>query len=97
MVVADDYPNFSICGLPFYLSGEITGWRTMAELQSTGVEFLLGHTARQLDPVRKRVLVTNRENQRLTFNYAKLFIGTGAVPVRPPISGLDLPGVFPCI
>jgi NADPH-dependent 2,4-dienoyl-CoA reductase/sulfur reductase-like enzyme len=22
VVVADDYPNFSICGLPFYVSGE---------------------------------------------------------------------------
>ena len=23
VVVADDYPNYSICGLPFYLSGEV--------------------------------------------------------------------------
>jgi NADPH-dependent 2,4-dienoyl-CoA reductase/sulfur reductase-like enzyme len=22
ILVADDYPNFSICGLPFYVSGE---------------------------------------------------------------------------
>ena len=22
LAVADDYPNFSICGLPYYLSGE---------------------------------------------------------------------------
>ena len=100
VVVADDYPNFSICGLPFYLSGEITDWhtlahRTLAELQATGVEFFLGHTARQIDPTRKRVLVTNRQGQGLTFNYNKLIIGTGAVPVPPPISGLDLPGVFP--
>ena len=100
VVVADDYPNFSICGLPFYLSGEITDWHTLAhralaELQATGVEFFLGHTARQIDPTRKRVLVTNRQGQGLTFNYNKLIIGTGAVPVPPPISGLDLPGVFP--
>ena len=23
LVVADDYPNFSICGIPFWLSGEV--------------------------------------------------------------------------
>lgn len=99
LVVADDYPNFSICGLPFYLSGEITDWRTLAhrtlaELESTGVEFFLGHTARQIDPAQKRVTVTDRDSQTVTFNYDKLLIGTGAVPVRPPISGLELPGVF---
>lgn len=26
VVVADAYPGFSICGLPFFLSGEITDW-----------------------------------------------------------------------
>jgi NADPH-dependent 2,4-dienoyl-CoA reductase/sulfur reductase-like enzyme len=26
VVVADAYPGFSICGLPFFLSGEVTDW-----------------------------------------------------------------------
>ena len=29
MVVADDYPNFSICGLPYFLSGETPDWRDL--------------------------------------------------------------------
>ena len=28
MVVADAYPNFSICGIPFFLSGETPDWRS---------------------------------------------------------------------
>ena len=24
---ADAYPNFSICGIPYYVSGEVTLWR----------------------------------------------------------------------
>ena len=28
VVVADAYPNFSICGIPYYVSGEVTHWRT---------------------------------------------------------------------
>src|SRR5260370_5572341 len=26
VVVADAYPNFSICGIPYYVSGEVTDW-----------------------------------------------------------------------
>jgi NADPH-dependent 2,4-dienoyl-CoA reductase/sulfur reductase-like enzyme len=34
-VVADDYPNFSICGLPFYVSGETLDWHQLAHRRST--------------------------------------------------------------
>src|SRR6266566_5121907 len=30
VVVADAYPNFSICGIPYYLSGEVTHWQNLA-------------------------------------------------------------------
>ena len=34
VIVADQFPNFSICGLPFYLSGEVQDWKMLAtELQ----------------------------------------------------------------
>ena len=59
VVVADDYPNFSICGLPFYVSGETPEWqqlahRTLAELEQTGMRLLLSHTATGLDPGQTR-------------------------------------------
>ena len=42
VVVADAYPNFSICGIPYYVSGEVTHWsnlahRTAADLAATGM------------------------------------------------------------
>jgi hypothetical protein len=30
VVLADDFPNYSICGLPFYLSGEVHQWHDLA-------------------------------------------------------------------
>ena len=30
VMLADDDPNFSICGLPFYLSGEVPNWQNLA-------------------------------------------------------------------
>jgi hypothetical protein len=30
VLVADAYPNFSICGLPSYPAGDVTDWRDLA-------------------------------------------------------------------
>lgn len=30
IVLADSYPNFSICGISYYVSGEVCDWRTLA-------------------------------------------------------------------
>jgi len=30
VVLADRFPNYSICGLPFYLSGEVPDWHWLA-------------------------------------------------------------------
>jgi NADPH-dependent 2,4-dienoyl-CoA reductase/sulfur reductase-like enzyme len=97
VVVADAFPNFSICGLPYYLSGDVPDWRNLAhrttsDLEQAGLQLLLGHTAHAIDPTGKQVTVTSQHGQR-QLGYDRLVIGTGAVPVRPPIDGLDLPGV----
>jgi NADPH-dependent 2,4-dienoyl-CoA reductase/sulfur reductase-like enzyme len=34
VVVADACPNFSICGIPYYVSGEVTHWRNLAHRTS---------------------------------------------------------------
>ncbi len=41
VVVADAYPNFSICGIPYYVSGEVTHWRDLAHRD--GTEELIGY------------------------------------------------------
>jgi NADPH-dependent 2,4-dienoyl-CoA reductase/sulfur reductase-like enzyme len=98
VVVADAFPNFSICGLPYYLSGDVADWRDLAhrtttDLEQAGLQLLLDHTARAIDPARKQVTVTSQHDGERQLGYDRLVIGTGAVPVRPPIDGLDLPGV----
>ena len=98
VVVADRYPNFSICGLPYYLSGDVPDWRALAhrsvaDLEQTGMRLLLDHTARAIDPVAKQVTGTDTGGREWTLGYDRLVVATGAEPVRPPIKGLDLPGV----
>jgi NADPH-dependent 2,4-dienoyl-CoA reductase/sulfur reductase-like enzyme len=38
LLVADAYPNFSICGLPYYLSGDVPDWRSLAHRTSADLE-----------------------------------------------------------
>ncbi len=54
VVLEDAYPNFSICGIPYYLSGEVTHWRnlahrSLADLEAAGMRLRLDTTARRID------------------------------------------------
>jgi NADPH-dependent 2,4-dienoyl-CoA reductase/sulfur reductase-like enzyme len=96
VVAADAYPNFSICGIPYYISGEVTHWRnlahrTVADLEATGMTLMLDTTARRIDAPARKLLVTTPGGGDVVITYDKLIIGTGAVPVQPPIGGLTGP------
>ncbi len=98
VVVADAYPNFSICGIPYYVSGEVTHWRnlahrTYADLEAAGMRLRLDATARKVDVAGHVVHVTGPDGAAEdAMPYDQLVIGIGAVPVRPPIAGLDALG-----
>ena len=99
VMVADAYPNYSICGLPFYLSGEVEDHRDLAhrsarEIEGQGIEILTDHTARKVNAEAKTVEVEDPEGRVRELSYDRLVIGTGAEPAKPDISGLDSPGVY---
>ena len=99
VVVADAYPNFSICGIPYYVSGEVTHWRnlahrTIADLEATGMQLRLDTTARRIEVSDRKLLITDLAGAEQLIAYDKLLVGTGAVPVQPPIEGLRGPGAL---
>jgi NADPH-dependent 2,4-dienoyl-CoA reductase/sulfur reductase-like enzyme len=99
VVLADAYPNFSICGIPYYVSGEVAHWRnlahrTLADLEAAGMRLRLDTTARRIDVPGRKLLVASADGEEDLVSYDKLVVGTGAVPVRPPIEGLAGPGAL---
>ena len=99
VVLEDAYPNFSICGIPYYVSGEVTHWRnlahrTLADLEAAGMRLRLDTTARRIDVPGRKLLVTSADGGEELLGYDKLIVGTGAVPVRPPIAGLAGPAAL---
>lgn len=99
VVVADRFPNYSICGLPFYLSGETPDWRQLAhrtadDLRDAGLELLLDHTATAIRTDCHQVQVDDQQGRRRSLGYDRLVVATGAEPVRPTMPGVDLPGVY---
>jgi NADPH-dependent 2,4-dienoyl-CoA reductase/sulfur reductase-like enzyme len=93
VVLEDAYPNFSICGIPYYLSGEVTPWtslahRSVADLEAAGMRLRLDTTARRIDVPGRKLVISSPDGGEELLGYDKLIVGTGAVPVRPPIAGL---------
>ena len=93
VILGDAYPNYSICGIPYYVSGDVGDWhnlahRTIAELEATGMTLRLDTVARQIDAEGHRVTRAAGHDVEV-LEYDALVVATGALPVTPPIAGLD--------
>jgi len=99
IVTSDNYPNFSICGIPFFIGDEIKDWhslahRTREEIESQGIKLLLETTVTKISPELKTISVKSMAGVESNIDYDKLIIGIGAISAKPPIEGINLPGVF---
>jgi NADPH-dependent 2,4-dienoyl-CoA reductase/sulfur reductase-like enzyme len=96
VVVADAYPNFSICGIPYYVSGEVTHWtnlahRTAADLAATGMRVLTDTRATGINVDAHTLDILDATGAPQQLPYDALIVGTGAISARPPIRGLSGP------
>lgn len=89
-------PPYSRMALPYYLTGQIdaagTWLRKKAEhYHSLAIDLLQDRVVAVL-PERKVVLLDGGRQ----IAYDKLLIATGSRPVKPPVPGIDMPGIQHC-
>jgi NADPH-dependent 2,4-dienoyl-CoA reductase/sulfur reductase-like enzyme/rhodanese-related sulfurtransferase len=93
--------SFANCGLPYHIGGEIADRKkllvtTPERLQARfRLDVRVRSSVEAIDradrKVRIRDLAAGREYDE---SYDKLILSPGAAPLRPPIPGVDLPGIF---
>lgn len=93
--------SFANCGLPYYIGGKITDRNKLLVVtpqrmkERFNLDVRVNSSVEQVDrearTVRIRNLATGEEYQEA---YDKLLLAPGAAPLRPPLPGLDLPGIF---
>jgi NADPH-dependent 2,4-dienoyl-CoA reductase/sulfur reductase-like enzyme len=107
IVEQGDLISFGACGMPFYLGKLIPQFESLYSTSygvardskffesRKDVKVMTGYRAVAIDRDQKRVRIINQMNQECSeLKYDYLVLTTGTKTVRPPIEGIDLPGVF---
>jgi len=93
--------SFANCGLPYYVGGAIADRRLL--LVSTPerfrdifrIEVRTRHAVRSIDRSIKTIEVQNMQTGAVSREaYDFLVLAPGAAPIRPPLAGIDLPGIY---
>ena len=93
--------SYAGCGLPYYVGDVIRDRKqlivnTPASFEKlTGVRVVTETEAVKVNRQEKTVeAVSTVTGERSVYGYDKLVIATGASPIKPPLEGMDLEGVF---
>ncbi|MFD0364893.1 FAD-dependent oxidoreductase [Nocardia sp. GCM10030253] len=94
-----NFTSFSACGIPYWVAGDVSERddliaRTPEEHRSRAIDLRMRTEVMEIDVVEGRVRARDLESGAESWtDYDKLVIATGARPIRPPLPGIDAPGV----
>ena len=101
MVERGPYLSYANCGLPYHVSGVIAKESSLLVANEQMFRGVFGIDARtnceaiSISPKQKTVDLRNVATGEVTTeSYDKLVLSPGAPSVRPPLPGIDLPGIF---
>jgi len=101
MVERGPYVSYANCGLPYHVGGIIPEESDLlvATVDTFHHQFAIDARTRceaiAIAPDRKTVDLKDLETGEVTTEtYDKLVLSPGAPPIRPPMPGIDLPGIF---
>jgi NADPH-dependent 2,4-dienoyl-CoA reductase/sulfur reductase-like enzyme/rhodanese-related sulfurtransferase len=101
MVERGPYVSYANCGLPYHVSGVIPEESSLLVVTEQlfraafNVEVRSACEAIAISPKKKTVDLRDVKTGKVTTeSYDKLVLSPGAAPIRPPLPGIDLPGIF---
>lgn len=101
MVERGPYVSYANCGLPYHVGGVIPEEPKLLVASEALFRHAYAIDARtnceavSIDSYNKTVALRNVETGEVkTESYDKLVLSPGAPPIRPPLPGIDLPGIF---
>lgn len=95
-----DYISYANCGLPYYIGGTISDRSNLfvQTPEAFGRRFDIDVRTRSevlsVNPAEKKVTVKAPDGSVYEESYDRLLLSPGATPVKPPLPGIDLPGIF---
>jgi len=101
MVERGPYVSYANCGLPYHIGGVIEKESSLLVASEQmframfGIDVRTNCEAVSISPENKTVDLRNVTTGEITTEtYDKLVLSPGAASVRPPLPGIDLPGIF---
>ena len=101
LVERGDYISYANCGLPYYAGGTIAERDRLFVMTPEkfrawlDVEVRTGVEALSIDRKAKTVSLRDLHTGAVSsLGYDKLVLSPGAEPIKPPIPGIDLPGIY---
>lgn len=96
-----EHISFANCGLPYHLGGEIQNREDLFVMTAEqfrerfNIEVRVRWEVTRLDRATRKVIAKNLvTGEERAFPYDALILSPGAAPVRPPLPGIELPGIF---
>ena len=96
MIGDEPEPPYSRMALPYYLINKVDEAGTYLRKDASH------YSNKDIDVIRDRVNLVDPKAKSLSLEhhdaieYDKLLIATGSHPIKPPIEGMDLPGIHSC-